>query len=55
MRRLPTAIVVTVASLALAGGAAGHELDHPAPLVKANAPIGTGLNAGGPGANQRGS
>jgi hypothetical protein len=50
MRRLHTTIIVTVASLALAGGAAGHDADHPAPVVKANAPIGTGLNSGGPGA-----
>ena len=49
-KRLFTTTVLTVASLALAGGAAGHELDHPSPLLKANAPIGTTLNAGGPGA-----
>jgi hypothetical protein len=45
---LVTASVVS-ASLALAGGAAADG-DHPAPVVKANAPIGTGLNAGGEGA-----
>jgi hypothetical protein len=50
MRRLLATAVLAAASLALAGGAAGHDLDHPAPLVKANAAIGTGLNAGGPGA-----
>ncbi len=50
MRRLLLTATAVAASLALAGGAAGHELDHAAPLVKANAPIGTGLNAGGAGA-----
>jgi hypothetical protein len=50
MRRLPLTITAVAASLALAGGAAGHEADHVAPVVKANAPIGTGLNAGGEGA-----
>ena len=49
MRRLLVTTVVTAASLAFAGGAAAH-LDHSAPVVKANAPIGTGLNSGGPGA-----
>lgn len=50
MRRRLLTTTAVAASLAFAGGAAGHELDHPAPLVKANAAIGTGLNAGGPGA-----
>ena len=49
MRRLLAVAVVSAASLAFAGGAAAH-LDHPAAYLKANAPIGTGLNAGGPGA-----
>ena len=52
MRRLLgiTTATVLVASLAFAGGAAGHDLDHPAAVLKANAPIGTGLNSGGEGA-----
>ena len=49
MRRLFTTTLAAVASLAFAGGAAAH-LDHPAVYLKASAPIGTGLNAGGPGA-----
>jgi len=34
-----------VVALALAGGAAAHELDHPAPSASLNAPVGTGLNS----------
>ena len=47
MNRLLLTATAVAALLAFAGGAAAHELDHSAPLVKANAPIGTGLNAGG--------
>lgn len=49
MRRLLVTVTAAAASLAFAGGAAAH-LDHSAPVVKVNAPIGTGLNSGGPGA-----
>ncbi len=47
--RLLLTTSAVAASLAFAGAAAADG-DHPAPVVKANAPIGTGLNAGGPGA-----
>ncbi len=50
MKRLLLTSTV-VASLAFASGAAADGLDHSAPVVKANAPIGTALNAGGPGAS----
>ena len=38
------------AALTLAGTAAAHELDHAAPTYQPSAPLGTGLNSGGPGA-----
>jgi len=42
--------LVTATALMLSTGAAAHELDHPAPPYQPAAPIGTGLNSGGPGA-----
>lgn len=48
--RILVAAGSVVTALALAGGAAAHELDHPAPAYQPAAPLGTGLNSGGPGA-----
>ena len=52
MKRRPLAVAAAAASafLLLASAAAAHELDHPAPAFSADAPIGTGLNSGPPGA-----
>lgn len=48
--RILVAAGSVVAALALVGGATAHELDHPAPAYQPAAPLGTGLNSGGPGA-----
>jgi len=41
------------AALTLAGAAVAHDLDHPAATYQPAAPLGTGLNSGGPGAAWR--
>jgi hypothetical protein len=50
MKRLCGIFLTTVGFLFLAAGAAAHELDHPALGFTTDAPIGTGLNSGPPGA-----
>ncbi len=49
MKRLHALLVSIATALAVAAAAGAHE-DHSAPVLKANAPIGTTLNSGGPGA-----
>jgi hypothetical protein len=50
LRPLLVAAATAAAFLALTASAAAH-LDHPAPAFSAGAPVGTGLNSGGPGAS----
>ena len=52
MRSTFLTLLAVVGSLTLIGGAAAHELDHPAPAVTLNAPLGTGLNSSPLGAWQ---
>ncbi|MGH3072815.1 MAG: hypothetical protein ACRDNB_11180, partial [Gaiellaceae bacterium] len=47
------AALASVTFLGAAATAAAHDLDHPALPFQPNAPIGTGVNSGGPGASWR--
>jgi len=50
MRKVLVAALALATFLGLTVTAAAHDLDHPAPAFVAGAPVGTGLNSGGPGA-----
>jgi len=50
MRKVLVAALGLATFLGLTATATAHELDHPAPAFSAGAPVGTGLNSGGPGA-----